>query len=101
MNAKSVVSEVRHVLQRHLTDLALQPIPITHVPQVLPLEVLRQVSRLSKGLDKLLAQAQETYGWPLLLEHRQRRGIQRSLLGLGGCHLRIDLLDRAGTLRLG
>jgi hypothetical protein len=55
MNALSVVSEVRHVLQRHLTDLVLQSIPITHVLQVLPLKVLRQVSRLSKRLNKLLA----------------------------------------------
>ena len=69
MNTKSVVSEVRHVLKGHSTDVALWPIPITHVQQVLPLKVLRQVSRLSKGLDNLLAPAQETYGWPLLLEH--------------------------------
>jgi len=41
MNPKSVVSKVRHALQKHLTDLALQLIPITHVQQVLPLKVLR------------------------------------------------------------
>jgi hypothetical protein len=70
MNAKSVVSEVRHVLQRHLTDLTLQPVLITHVPQVLPLEVLRQVSRTRKGFNKLLAQLQEADSWPLLLKYR-------------------------------
>ena len=69
MNAKSVVSVVRYVLRRHLTNLALQPVSMTYVSQVLPLEVLRQISRFGKVFGTLLAQALDVDSWPLLLQH--------------------------------
>ena len=55
MNTQSVVSEVRHVLQGYLAEFALQPIRITHVLQVFPLKVLRQVSQTGKGFNEILA----------------------------------------------
>jgi hypothetical protein len=54
MKSQGLVSEERHVLQWHLTDLAIQTVPIIHVPQMLLLEMLRQVSRPAKGFNKLL-----------------------------------------------
>jgi len=40
-----VILEMLLVLQSHSTDLALEAIPFFDVGQMLPLEVLRQVSR--------------------------------------------------------
>jgi hypothetical protein len=57
-------SEGALVLKGYLTDLALQPIPVAYIPQVLPLKALRQVPGLSKGLNQLLAQAEEADCWP-------------------------------------
>jgi hypothetical protein len=49
-----VVQEMLLVLQPHLTDLAPEPISLLDVGQMLPLEVLRQVSRAGKLEGALL-----------------------------------------------
>jgi hypothetical protein len=48
VDALCVILEMYLMLKRHLTDLALEPIPFFDISQMLPLEVLRQVSRISR-----------------------------------------------------
>src|SRR5436305_6441488 len=48
VDALCVILEMLLVLQPHPTDLALEPIPFFDVGQMLPLEVLCQVSRTGK-----------------------------------------------------
>ena len=45
--------KIHLMLQRHSTDLALEPISLFDVGQMLPLEVLRQVSWTSKLVGTL------------------------------------------------
>ena len=47
MDALCVILEMLFVLQPHSTDLTLEPIPLLDVGQMLPLEVLCQVSGLA------------------------------------------------------
>jgi hypothetical protein len=53
VDALCVILEMLLVLQPHSTDLALEPIPFFDVGQMLPLEVLCQVSRTSKLVGTL------------------------------------------------
>jgi len=48
-----VILEMLLMLQPHSTDLALEPIPFFDVGQMLPLEVLCQVSRTGKLVSTL------------------------------------------------
>jgi len=48
-----VILKMLLVLQPHSTDFALEPIPFFDVGQMLPLEVLCQVSRTSKLVSAL------------------------------------------------
>jgi hypothetical protein len=50
VHTQGVVPKVRYVLKGQLTNLTLQPIPVAHIPRVLPLKVLRQVPGLAKDL---------------------------------------------------
>ena len=53
MDALCVILEMLFVLQPHSTDLTLEPIPLLDVGQMLPLEVLRQVSWTGKLVGAL------------------------------------------------
>ena len=53
MDALCVILEMLLVLQPHSTDLALEPISFFDVGQMLPLEVLRQVSWTGKLVGAL------------------------------------------------
>ena len=72
MDALCVILEMLLVLQPHSTDLALEPIPFVDMGQMLPLEVLCQVSRTGKLVSTLferqalLPQAEEAGSGPLL-----------------------------------
>jgi len=54
VDALCVIEEMLLMLQPHSTDLAPEPISFFDVGQMLPLEVLRQVSRTSKLVGALL-----------------------------------------------
>ena len=51
-----MILEMLLVLQPYSTDLALEPIPFFDVGQMLPLEVLRQVSWTGKLVSTLFEQ---------------------------------------------
>ncbi len=53
MDTLCVILEMLLVLQPYSTDLALEPIPFFNVGQMLPLEVLCQVSRTGKLVSTL------------------------------------------------
>lgn len=53
MDALCVILEMLPVLQPYSTDLALKPIPFFDIGQMLPLGVLRQVSRTGKLVGTL------------------------------------------------
>ena len=53
VDALCVILEMLFVLQPHSTDLTLEPIPLLDVGQMLPLEVLRQVSWTGKLVGAL------------------------------------------------
>jgi hypothetical protein len=53
VDTQCVILEMLLVLQPHSTDLALEPISIFDVGQMLPLKVLRQVSRTGKPVSAL------------------------------------------------
>ena len=53
MDTLCVILEMLLVLQPHSTDFTLEPIPFFDVGQMLPLEVLRQVSWTGKLVGAL------------------------------------------------
>ena len=53
VDALCVILEMLLMLQPHLTNLAPEPIPFFDVGQMLPLKVLRQVSRTGKLIGAL------------------------------------------------
>jgi len=56
VDALCVILEMLLVLQPYSIDLAPEPIPFFNVGQMLPLKVLRQVSRTSKLVGTLFKQ---------------------------------------------
>jgi hypothetical protein len=48
-----MILEILLVLQPYLIDLILEPIPFFNIGQILPLEVLYQVSRTGKLISAL------------------------------------------------
>ena len=53
MDAQCVILEMLLVLQPYATELAPEPISFFNIGQILPLKVLRQVSRTSKLVGAL------------------------------------------------